>query len=209
MVPSAGHKVPIPWYVFPFSENRVPTPRLSLPSAPGTGPLCRTQDSLSGRSLPCAKHMVPSAGHRVPIPGRSFRVTQGVSSPGAASLLLGTGPLSRIQGLHPRASFPPAGHRVPLPGCSLPSAGQRSLPGVQGPLPGAQVPSARQTVHFPSATSTPMGTGPLPGVEGSLRGHSLLSEGRTLGSPRRSASHADAAPPGADKPSWAQPPPAA
>lgn len=153
--------------------------------------------------------MVPSAGHRVPIPGRSFRVTQGVSSPGAASLLLGTSPFSRTQGLHPRASFPPAGHRVPLPGCSIPSAGQRSSPGIQGPLPGAQVPSARQTVHFPGATSTPMGTGPLPGVEGPLRGHSLLSEGRTLGSPRRSASHADAAPPGADKPSWAQPPPAA
>lgn len=109
----------------------------------------------------------------------------------------------------PGRSFPPAGHRIPLPECSLPSAGQRSPPGVQGPLPGAQVPSARHTVHFPGATSTPMGTGTLPGVEGPLRGHSLLSEGRTLCSPRRSASHADAAPPGADKPSWAQPPPAA
>lgn len=109
----------------------------------------------------------------------------------------------------PGPAFPLQGTGSPFRGAVSPLLGKGPLPGVQGPLPGAQVPSARQTVHFPGATSTPMGTGPLPGVEGPLRGHSLLSEGRTLGSPRRSASHADAAPPGADKPSWAQPPPAA
>lgn len=151
--------------------------------------------------------MVPSAGYRVPIPGHSFRVTQGVSFQGADSLLLGTGPLSRIQGPIPGHSFPSAGHRVPLSVRSVPSAGP--FPGYRVPSPEHRFPPPGTPFPTPGAVSSLMGTGLLPGVQGPLRGHNLLSERRTVGSPRRSASHADAAPPGADEPSWTQPPPAA
>lgn len=139
MVPSAGHKVPIPWCGFPSSEHRVPTPHsppgLNLPSARHWSLLQDTE-----LNLPSAKHMVPSAGYRVPIPGHSFRVTQGVSFQGADSLLLGTGPLSRIQG--------------PIPGCSFPSAGHRVPPlGAQCPLCWAKVPS-RDTESPPQSTGS-------------------------------------------------------
>lgn len=147
--------------------------------------------------------MVPSAGHRVPIPRHSFRVTQGVSSQGAASLLLGTGSLSRIQGPYPRAQLSLCRAQGSPSRCAV------SLVLGKGPFPGNRVPSPEHRSPPPStslpsqgAVSSLMGTGPLPGVQGPLGGHNLLSERRTVGSPRRSASHAD-------EPSWAQPPPAA
>lgn len=152
MVPSAGHKVPIPWCSFLSSEHRVPTPQpeLSLPSARHWSLLQNTELNLSS-----TKHMVPSAGHRVPIPGHRFRVTQGVSSQGAAFLLQGTGPLSRIQGPHPRtqlsfcrAQGPPPGVQCPLCWVKVPSRGTGSPPRSTGPL--------RPVHHSPPRAQSPL-----------------------------------------------------
>lgn len=93
MVPSAGHKVPIPWFNFPSSEHRIPThtPTPGLISLLlDTGPSCRTQSL----NLPSAKHMVPSAGHRVPHPWTQLQSDTGC-------LLSGR-------------RLPSAGHRSPL-----------------------------------------------------------------------------------------------
>lgn len=148
-----GTKSPSPGVASPPRSTRFLPPHsgLNLPSARHWSLM---QDA--ELNLPSAKHMVPSAGHRVPIPGHSFRVTQGVSSQGAASLLLGTGSLSlgyRVPS--PGRSFPSAGHRVPLPVRSVPCAGQRSLPGKTGSPPRSTGP-LRPAHHSPPRAQSPL-----------------------------------------------------
>lgn len=97
-------------------------------------------------------------------------MTQGVSSPGAVSLLLGTGPLSRIQGLHARAQLSPC-------------RAQDTPSGVQSPLCWAKVPSR-------GTGSPPRSTGPLRQAHGSLPRRNLHSDGHryppwSRGSPLR------------------------
>lgn len=139
-------------------------------------------------------------------------MTQGVSSQGADSLQLGTGPLSRIQGPHPRAQLSFCRAQGPPSRCAVSLLlGKGLFPGYRVPSPEHRSPPPRHTIPLPGRSLLSDGHR-FPSLESRVLSAGTTSGPRGARSARRGAAHPTRTrrlQERTDEPSWAQPPPAA